>query len=88
MKTSVLLHVLHSFMPFLVELHDRPDFDGARARRRNPRRDLDGFVQVVGVDQVVAAQLFLGFREGAVGGRDLALPDADGRRRLGGCRSS
>ena len=46
-------------------LHHRPDLDGPAAPRgRDPRRDLECGVQVVGLEQVVAAELLLGLEEG------------------------
>ena len=66
-----------------LELHDRPNLDRAGPRRRNASGDLDGFVQVLRVDQVVTSELFLGLGKRAVGGGDFALPDAN---RRGGLR--
>jgi hypothetical protein len=45
----------------------RPDFDGPFARTRNPFGNFDGFVEILGLDQEVAAKLFAGFGEGTVG---------------------
>src|SRR5205085_11527657 len=51
---------------------------------RNPPGDGDRLVEIPGVDQEVAAQLFARLRERAVGDEPLALADADaGRRRRG-----
>src|SRR2546427_12465852 len=63
-------------------LPDRPHLDAAPLRRRNPRRDLDRVVQILGVDEVEPAQLLLGLGVGAVGGGQLAVADARGRGRL------
>src|SRR5258708_4152648 len=46
---------------------DRPDFDGALARRWNPSRDADRLVEVLGLNQVEAAQLLARLRKWAVG---------------------
>src|SRR5690606_33853228 len=53
----------------LEPLH-RTDLDAAEARRRDPRRELDRFVQVARLDQDEAAELLLGLEERAVAGRD------------------
>ena len=44
--------------------------------------DLEGVVQIPGLDQVVAAQLLLRLGERSVGGGQLAVPRPHGRRRL------
>src|SRR5205823_10748546 len=64
------------------DLDDRPDFDCAPARPRNPRGDGDRLVEIPGIDQEVAAQLFARLRERAVGHQPLALADPDAGRRL------
>src|SRR5215467_11376071 len=64
--------------------HNRPDFDRTSASNRNTRSNRDGFVEVLGVDQNVAAQLFLGFGEGAVGNDSLAFANANDRCGRGG----
>src|SRR2546421_7060954 len=63
-------------------LHDRADFDGAQACRGNPCGDADRLVQILGVDEEVAAQLLARLRERPVGYQRFAgaHPDA-GRRR-------
>jgi hypothetical protein len=43
------------------------------------RGDLDRLVEVLAVDEVVAADLFLGLGERAVGGERLAIADPHGR---------
>src|SRR5918999_1775668 len=67
-----------------VELPDRPHLDAPGTRPRNPRRQLDGVVQIPRLDQVEAAELLLRFGERAVGRRDLRVPAADGRRGVRG----
>ena len=57
---------------------DRPHFDRCRAGARDLRRHLDGLVEVLAVDDVVAADLLLGLGERAVGGEHVAVPHADG----------
>ena len=56
-----------------------PHFDRARCRAGDLRRDLDRFVEILGLDQVEAADLLLGLRERTVGGDDLAVADLHGR---------
>ena len=51
---------------------------------RDPRRELERRVEVVGLEQVEAAEDLLGVRERAVGDQRLAVVDANGRRRLDG----
>src|SRR6266545_2893906 len=65
------------------ELHHRADLDRAVARPRDPGRDLDRLVEVLAVDQVVAAELLLGLGEGPVGGERLAAADLHGGRGAG-----
>ena len=61
-----------------------PHLDGAaEARRRDPRGELDRGVEVVGLEQEVAADGFLDLDERAVGGERLAILHANGGRRLG-----
>src|SRR6266852_4894814 len=57
-----------------AKLLDRPHLDAARAIRS--LRRLDGLVQIPGLDQQEAAQLFLGLAEGAVGGGQLSSTQA------------
>src|SRR6266545_2275810 len=59
--------------------HDRADLDRARPRRGDTCRDRRRLVQVLRIDDVVAAELFAGLGEGAVGRQRLAVADADGR---------
>src|SRR5438128_7703066 len=60
-----------------------PDLDGARAGQWNSCGDGDGFVEVLDVDEHVAAELLAGLRERTVGHEALAVahPDAGRRRR-------
>src|SRR6266536_2842865 len=55
---------------------DRP----AVAGRGDLRGELDRLVDVLALDEVEAAQVLLRLRERAVGGKGLAVVDADGRR--------
>jgi len=41
--------------------------------RPDLRDDLDGFIQVLGLDEIKPGQLFLGSGEGAIGDGDLTL---------------
>src|ERR671923_38266 len=56
-----------------LHLHHGANLDGAaRSRRRDPRREGHRLVEVVGLDQVVAAELLLGLDKRPVGGQGLA----------------
>src|SRR2546428_3540044 len=65
-----------------ADLHQRPNFDGPQACAWDPSGDVDRLVEILGVDQKVAAQLFARLRERTVGHEPFAFahPDA-GRRR-------
>ena len=65
------------------DLQHRPYLDRAQPRDGDPRRDADGHVEVLRLDQVVAAQLLAGLGERAVGHQPFpaAHPQAGGRRR-------
>src|SRR5262249_4830774 len=54
-----------------LQLKNRPDFDGPLPCAREAARDFNRVVEVSGVDQVEAAELFAGLGERA--GRHLAL---------------
>ena len=62
----------------------RPDFDGTHARHWNPCGDGDRLVEILDVDEHVAAELLARFRKRTVGHEPFAVahPDA-GRRRWG-----
>src|SRR5438034_1339335 len=64
-------------------LHYRPDFDGADTCPWNPCGDADRLVEILGVDQEVAAELFARLRERTIGQQPFAVahPDAGRRRR-------
>src|SRR6267378_1298258 len=68
----LLLHGAHR----LADRPDRPHFDRADLRRRNPGSDLDRLVQVARLDHVEAGKALLRLGEGAVGHRDLAVAHA------------
>src|ERR1039457_4045017 len=63
-------------------LNHRPDFDGALARPWDACRYADGLVEILRIDQEVAAELFAGLRERTVGDQPFAVAhlDAGGRR--------
>src|SRR5688572_13594861 len=67
----------------LLVLRDRTHLDAAEARAGNSRGDLDRLIQVLRFDEVIAAELFLGFNERPVGGGNLSVADSDRRRRSG-----
>jgi hypothetical protein len=54
-------------------LHEWPHFNGARARGGNPCSDGDGFVEIFGLDQVVAPELLARLRERTVGREPFAV---------------
>jgi len=65
----------------LVEVApDGPYLDGSGPRAGYLRSDFDRFVEVLAVDQAVAADLLLGLRKRAVRDQDLAVANLDGRR--------
>src|ERR1700676_993213 len=57
---------------------DGRNFDRTPPRRRNPRGQCQSLFEVLGFDQVVAAKLFLGLREWAIGDRALAVAHPHG----------
>src|SRR5713101_978718 len=57
---------------------DRPDLDRTIAGAGNPRGDGEGRVEILGLDQVIAAKLLAGFRERTIGSQGLAVADANG----------
>src|SRR6266850_8411846 len=62
----------------------RPDFDRTYTRKRTASGDGDRLVEVVDVDQHVAAEVLARLRERAIGEQPLAVTHADaGRRRRG-----
>ncbi len=65
----------------VVVHHHRADLDGAAAelRRRDPRRNLQRLIEILGVDRIVADQRLAGFGERAVGRHRLAVLDPHGR---------
>src|SRR5215510_11248134 len=67
-----------------AELHDRPHLDrAAHPHRRDARRDRDRLVEVLGLDHVIAAQLFLRLGERAVRADRLSILGPHGRRCAG-----
>jgi hypothetical protein len=68
-----------------LPLRQRPDLDrSTEAHRRDPGRDLQGGVQIGGLDEVVPAEDLLGVRERTVGEQQLAGRGADRGGGLGG----
>src|SRR5271166_2850420 len=67
-----------------VDLPDGPHFDRAVLRPRNPRGNRNRLVEIFRLNQVVAAELLLGFREWPVRHYRLAVAHANrgGRRGL------
>src|SRR5690606_8574336 len=68
-------------LPQAGELDDEWDLDRAPAGARNPRRDGDGLIEVVGLDHEEAAQLLVCLGERAVGHQPLAVAHAHAGRR-------
>ncbi|MFN8540918.1 MAG: hypothetical protein U0232_25995 [Thermomicrobiales bacterium] len=66
------------------DVEDGADFDGAPFCAGDLAGDGERFVEVVDIDDVVAAELFVGFGEGAVGDEALAAAHADASRGGGG----
>src|SRR5262245_43116324 len=62
------------------DLSHRPDLDRADSSSWNSRRDADCFVEILGVDEKVTAELFAGFRERTIGHDRLTLAHAYARR--------
>src|SRR5258708_39638326 len=65
-----------------LDLPHRPDFNSSDPRSGNPTSDVDGFIEILGVDQEIAANLLPRLREWTVG--HVPFPVADlhtGRRR-------
>src|SRR5687767_1557505 len=57
---------------------NRSQFDAPALRSGNARGDVNRFVQILGFNEIVTANLFLGFGEGSVGPQNLAVTHADG----------
>src|SRR5262249_43461608 len=64
-----------------LENHNWPHFDRAAFRPWNISRDLGCFINIVRLDQIVPAELFLGLGKRPVGDHRFGVPDA---HRLGG----
>src|SRR5438876_4165144 len=79
---STSLGVMAYATPRSVVDPDRPDFDRAVPGARNPCRDRQCRIEILGLDQVIAAKLLVGLRERPVGGEGLAVAHPHrGRRR-------
>src|SRR5713101_140559 len=67
-----------------LTLHEWPHFNHAdgRMRRWNSRRNCDGFVEIFGLDDVVAQELLACFGEGTIGHEPFAAayPNTSRRR--------
>src|SRR5262249_52933814 len=63
--------------------HDGTNFDSAESCDRNAFSDLDRFVEIVRIDQVIAAELFVGLCEWAIGDESFAVADPDAGSRRG-----
>src|SRR5712691_8035687 len=58
-------------------------FDGAHARRWNPSGDRERVVEILGLDQVIPAELLARLREGTVGQEPFLVAYPNARRRRG-----
>src|SRR4029450_5956271 len=63
------------------DLPHRPDFDSSDARPWTSNSDADRLVDILGIDQEVAGDLFAGFHERTVGHETFAVADPNDRRR-------
>src|SRR5438270_6526680 len=87
---SALSRIMNRIVSLLLicgqarDLHHRPDFYGAHPRGWNARGNSHGLVEIFGIDQEVAAQLFTRLREGTVGHQPFAVADPDAGRCRGG----
>jgi hypothetical protein len=63
------------------DLYDRPDFDAAHACSWNPCGDADRLVEILGVDQELAAELFARLRKRPVSDERFAVAHSDAGRR-------
>ena len=52
---------------------DRPDLDRTKPGAGNPRGDRKRGVEILGLDQIVSAELLAGLRERAIGGQRFAF---------------
>src|SRR5216683_3979542 len=77
------LALMSSSLSGLGYVSERADLDRLRDCGGGLRRPGEGGVEVVGLDDVEAAQMFLRFGEGAVGGQYLAVGHAHDRCGLG-----
>src|SRR5262245_37311050 len=68
-------------------LPDWSDLDTSKAGGGDLCSNLNRLVEVSGLDEKVAAELLLGLRKGAVGGRNFAVSYPDRDRRLCGLKS-
>jgi len=64
-----------SFAGCAGEFPDGAYFNTAHLSGRNLRGDLDGLVQVLGVNQIETCQTLLGFRERAIGDGQFSVTD-------------
>src|SRR5439155_23629933 len=65
----------------------RADLDRSALRARDLRGPLNRLVEILALEEVEAAELLLGLREGTVGDQALAVAHPDGRRRRRGLQA-
>src|SRR5689334_7677776 len=74
--TSTLTRlIVDPLLSVRLAVADRADLDGARARQRNPGGDGERFVEILHVDEHVAAELLARLRERPIGHQSLAIAD-------------
>src|SRR5260370_31646174 len=66
---------------------DRPHLDGTESGAGNPRGDGERGIEVLGLDQIVTAELLARFRERTIRRQGLAVADANGGRGRGRLQS-
>src|SRR5712691_11597576 len=60
-------------LALLVKFHNWADLNRATRSRRNSGSHLDGLVEILAIEQIIAAQLLLGLSERTIGGQGLAI---------------
>src|SRR6202008_4018694 len=75
------------FIRQTLNLDDRPYFHGAPTAGGNTAGDVDGLVEVLGIDHKEAAKLFAGFPEGPIGEPAVVVLNPNARGGRGGVRS-
>src|SRR4029077_3188105 len=77
-KLAAIFNILLRRQPW--DLYDRPDLDGPLAGHGILGGNADRLVEILGVDEEIAAQLFACLRERTVGHKPLSLPQPNAGR--------